>query len=461
MLRSLPSLSASSAMRVETAAQAHGDRGNHEDAIACYKQALYRKSNFPDAFAGLLKAKNYVCDWTIRGSHLNSLAAVLAVQLQLDSYDDEVLDSATHSVFFAQQLKFNNGEEGHRLAMPNAVSAFYGCLPCIQPIDALALTDVIAPRDVQRLTRRFAARARANIALSADLSLHHSVYSVNVFGKTRIHVGYLSANFGNHPVGHLLAPLLEHHNKARFFVTCYSLSPSDQSTWWKQIETGVEGCMKDLSLLSASDAARVIQTDGVNLLAHLDGHTANSYNEILALRPALIQLAFVLGFHGTHGADYLDYLVADQVVLGPRKSAGIPGTQYDIDENALVLPNSCIINGHSLEYQELLDSSDGRPTRTTYGLPEDAFVFAYFGQLDKLDPIVFATWMGILKCVPNSVLWLHVSTECVIDRLRKESGALGISERQVHFTDLVQKRERVYCNVLADLVLDTPFLVAP
>lgn len=438
-------------------AAAHGDKGNYEDAIHCYEQALSLNPNYLGAFAGLLQAKDSVCDWTMRTPHVGSLALVVAIQLQLDDYDDTILDYRRRSsASLVEQLESNNAWQKNR-------HVCRGSLPCIQPIDALALTDSIAPRDVQRLTRRFAARARANIELLAlDLFRHHhALCSIVAPNESIIHVGYISSNFWTHSIRHLFVPLFKYHNMARFCVTYYSLSPLDQLDQGAQLvksECELAGTFKDLSRITAKDAASVIHADGVHILAHLDGHTAHAHNEILALRPAPIQLTFVLGFHGTCGADYLDYLVADRIVLGPPKPPGAPGTQYDIDECALLLPNSCILNGHAMEYKNLLDDPPrGAPTRRTYGIPEDAFVFAYFGPLNWLDPVIFTTWMKILQCVPNAILWLNVcSRRSAVDRLKQECASFQVEEHRLFFTDLAERYICVSCNVLADLVLDTP-----
>ena len=160
----------------------------------------------------------------MRAPHLSSLALVVAIQLQLDNYDDTILDYRRRSsAGLVEQPESNSTwhESGH---------VFSASLPCIQPIDALALTDSIAPRDVQRLTRRFAARARANIALLALNSFrhHHALCSIAVPNERRIHVGYISSNFWTHSIRHLFAPLFKYHDMTRFCVTCYSLSPLDQ-----------------------------------------------------------------------------------------------------------------------------------------------------------------------------------------------------------------------------------------
>lgn len=432
----------------------HGDGGNYEDAIICFERALALKPHFPDAFAGLLLAKDAVCDWTSRDAHFQYLAAVLEAQLGGDGYDDALFDSLKRPSLLGNDVISVSIEDA------GTPLIFHGQLPCVQPLEALRLTTILAPRDAQRIARRFAARARANLALSTSgvFHHHHHVLSSATSGrdKTRIHVGYLSANFGNHPVSHLLAPVLVYHDRSRFLVTCYSLAPSDGTSWRTRLEHGIEGSVKDIGILSSSDAARLIHADGVHILIPLDGHTANAQNEIIALRPAPVQVGFVLGFPGTFGADYVDYLVVDEIVIGPTKPIDTLGTPHDIDEHVLILPNSCILNGHAVEHRSVLDCSAGRLARETYGLPQDAFVFAYFGDSDRIDPIIFSVWMSILKRVPNSLLWLHMNSETVIDRLKKEARGHQVIEQRLIFSNSVPRREHVFHAMLADIVLDTP-----
>jgi len=426
----------------------------------CYERALALRPHFPDAFAGLLQAKDFVCDWTSRAHHLQCLASLLEAQLVADGYDDSLLDNGKSMTSTLDDAQPGCEDSGSFRLVSCMSPVFHGHLPCVQPLDALSLTTIVAPRDAQRIARRYAARARANLALSTCGHFHHhhhaSSSATSGREKSRLHIGYLSANFGNHAIGHLLGPLLKYHDRSRFFVTCYSLTPSDGSSLRSNLEHGVEGSIKDLSSFSSSDAARLIHADGVHILAHLDGHTANARNEILALRPAPIQVGFILGFPGTFGADYIDYLVLDRIVLGPLEPARKAGTSHDIDECALILPNSCILNCHALEYDDLFENPGARPGRSKYGLPEDAFIFAYFGQLNKVDPIAYGVWMSILKRVPNSILLLIKSPESAVVHLKKAARDLQVHEQRLIFMDSAPKREHILRGVLADLLLDTP-----
>ena len=378
---------------------------------------------------------------------LRCLSAILEAQLASDEYDDSILDAmpaVTHDDGSLPEMTVG--------ACQSNLPAFHGRLPCIQPVDAMSFATVVSPRDMQRLTRRFAARARASLCLLVlDPFNYRHLRSTE---DKRIKIGYLCANFGELA----MMPLLQFHNRSRFFVICYSLTPSTGTKWCTRFESSIEGGIKDLSLLSSSDAARIINSDGVQILFGLDGHTANSNNGVLALRPAPIQAGFVLGFCATWGADYIDYLVADRIVLGLSSqqidAPHDPGTQLNIDERVLLLPNSCILNAHALVHTDLRWKSN--LNRKNFDLPDDAWVFAYLGSSSKIDPIIFGVWMSILKRVPNSVLWLCNLPEPAIPHLMNEACDYQIEEKRICFSQRAPGHKSIHQSVLADLILDTP-----
>ncbi|ETV72264.1 hypothetical protein H257_12727 [Aphanomyces astaci] len=158
-----------------------------------------------------------------------------------------------------------------------------------------------------------------------------------------------------------------------------------------------------------------------------------------------------MGFHGSMGAEYMQYIVADKIVL-PVDVAAVGYT-----EKVLYMPQSFFVNDHKQSALSVLDVDSISPSRSTYGLPEDQFVFCNFSQLYKLDPAMFGTWMHILKRVPNSVLWLlrYHHNELVETNLKAEAKAHGIRETRLHFTAVAPKEEHLKRGYLADLFLDT------
>ncbi|RHY83994.1 hypothetical protein DYB35_004706 [Aphanomyces astaci] len=158
---------------------------------------------------------------------------------------------------------------------------------------------------------------------------------------------YVSSNFGNHPLSHLMQSVFGLHDSKRIEVTCYATSSSDQSQWRRKIEADAEH-FKDLSAMTTGDAARLIHNDGIHILVNLNGYTKGARTEIFALRPAPIQVS-LMGFHGSMGAEYMQYIVADKIVL-PVDVAAVGYT-----EKVLYMPQSFFVNDHKQSALSVLD----------------------------------------------------------------------------------------------------------
>lgn len=202
-----------------------------------------------------------------------------------------------------------------------------------------------------------------------------------------------------------------------------------------------------MALLCNDAIARLINGDKIQILINLNGYTKGARNEIFAMKPAPIQVSY-MGFPGTTGATYIDYLVTDEFVSPFRYS--------DIYSEKLVhLPHCYFVNDYKQKNRDVLDPVCPHK-RSDYGLPEDKFVFACFNQLYKMDPEIFITWCNILKRVPNSVLWLLRFPAAGEMRLRAYAAAQGVKPEQIIFTDVAMKKEHIRRSSLADLFLDTP-----
>merc|ERR1712070_1312086 len=238
------------------------------------------------------------------------------------------------------------------------------------------------------------------------------------------------------------------HDRARVQVTCYALSPGNQSVWRQKIESETE-CFRDISGLPNDDAARLINQDGVHILVNLNGYTKGARNEIFALRPAPIQVSY-MGFCGTMAADYIQYLIADKHVVPET-----PEHRENYTEKLVRMPHTYFVNDHMQSAQDVLDP-DKCPTRAVYNVPEDKFVFCNFNQAYKLSPEIFDVWCNILKRVPNSILWLLRFPALSEVNIYAEAKARGIKQSRIHFTDVAPKDEHLKRGYLADLFLDTP-----
>ncbi len=391
------------------------DAGKLEDAKTALETALQIRSDYSDAFAHLVHTKMLLCDWSTWGDDQLRLGQVIQEQL---------IDQ--------QKLSQNLGSSTMLGLLP---------LPSIQPFHALSYE--LSLSELQQISRRYAAKAKLNVSL---VETHYRWQPRS--RSSRIKIGYVSSNFGNHPVSHLMQSVFGLHNRNRFDVTCYALAPHDESVWRNRIEKEVE-TFKDVSELHAGDIAQLIQNDGIHILVNLNGYTKGSKNEIFALRPCLVQIS-MMGYPGTTGADYMDYLIADVSVI-----PDVVRNYYS--EKILYMPHSYHVNDHRQTSQFVIES-DHAPTRSQYGLSEDKFVFCNFGQLSKFDPEIFKCWMNILKRVPNSVLWLLQFPNAAVENIRQEALKHGVREDQLHFTDVVPKEEHLLRGVLADLALDTPIV---
>ena len=221
----------------------------------------------------------------------------------------------------------------------------------------------------------------------------------------RIRLGYVSGNFGMHTVvqTHLLS-VFGLHNAARFEVFCYALSPSDGSPYRKRVEADCEHFATIAKRASASAAAARIAGDGLDLLVDLDGYTQGGRPQIFAFRPARVQCSY-LGFPGTMGARFLDFLVTDRVASPPRLA-------HLYSERLAYLPHTYMVTEHRQSFTGVTTAHEMAPEvrdaqRAAAGLPlQPAVVFCAFHTQYKVTGAVFGVWMEILRRVPGSVLWL-------------------------------------------------------
>ena len=261
-----------------------------------------------------------------------------------------------------------------------------------------------------------------------------------VQGLTRLKIGYVSADFREHPTAHLMRSLFRCHDRRRFEIYVYSLRDDDGSAYYRQIRDDSDRFV-DLSGMENTVAAQCIRTDGVHILVDLMAYTSFARPEIFALRPAPIQVNW-LGFPGSSGADYLDYLLVDPIVLPPDQAAFCT-------EQPAWLPECYQVNDR---WQNIAETG---MRRADHGLPDQGFVFCSFNQIQKLEPLMFAVWMRILRQVPDSVLWLHTHSEEAPERLRAEATAHGIAGERLIFAKRLPKAQHLERHRLADLFLDT------
>ncbi|MHC5673606.1 TIGR03032 family protein [Nostoc sp.] len=256
----------------------------------------------------------------------------------------------------------------------------------------------------------------------------------------RLRIGYLSNDFRNHATSHLIKSLFNLHDQANFEIFAYSFGTDDNSEYRQHIAANCEH-FRDITTLSIEESARQIYDDGIQILIDLKGYTAGSRSAILALRPAPIQVSY-LGYPGTMGAEFIDYIIGDPVVTPPEFADGF-------SEKLVTLPHSYQVN----DDQQAIASTP--VTRSEYGLPESGFVFCCFNNNYKIEPQIFDVWMRILAAVPGSVLWLLVRFPAAEDNLKREAQAWGINSDRLIFAQYHPKAEHLARHQLADLFLDT------
>ncbi|XP_062164882.1 probable UDP-N-acetylglucosamine--peptide N-acetylglucosaminyltransferase SEC [Alnus glutinosa] len=385
-------------------ASAYKDSGHVEAALKSYKQALVLRPDFPEATCNLLHTLQCVCDWDDRESKFIEVEGILQRQIKMS------------------------------------------VIPSVQPFHAIAYP--IDPMLALEISRKYAAHCSL-IASRYKLPPFNYPATLSIKGEGRsgrLRVGYVSSDFGNHPLSHLLGSVFGMHDKENVEVFCYALSPDDGTEWRQRIQSEAEHFI-DVSSMSSDMIARLINEDKIQILVNLNGYTKGARNEIFAMQPAPIQISY-MGFPGTTGASYIHYLVTDEFVSPSHFS-------HIYSEKLVHLPHCYFVNDYKQKNLDVLDPNC-QTKRSDYGLPEDKFIFACFNQLYKMDPDIFNAWCNILKRVPNSALWLLRFPAAGEMRLRAYATQRGVQPDQIIFTDVAMKHEHIRRSALADLFLDTP-----
>jgi len=256
----------------------------------------------------------------------------------------------------------------------------------------------------------------------------------------RIRLAYLSADFRIHVVGTVIGELLERHDRQRFEVFGISIGPDDGSGLRRRLVSSFDRFF-DARHESDESVARLLDRLEIDVAVDLMGHTEHCRPGILAHRPAPVQASY-LGFPGTTGAEFIDYVLADRFVA--------PFDQQPFFTEKIVhLPDSYQPTDSKREIAGKI------PKRTEIGLPEDQFVFCCFNSSSKLSPPVFDVWMRLLNSVEGSVLWLTVSDNPTRENLRREAERRGVEAGRLVLTDRVGHADYLARQVLADLFLDT------
>ncbi|HXJ02933.1 MAG TPA: tetratricopeptide repeat protein, partial [Micropepsaceae bacterium] len=256
----------------------------------------------------------------------------------------------------------------------------------------------------------------------------------------KIRIAYISTDFRAHAVAFLIVGCFEHHDNQRFETTAISLHPGDTSETRKRIETAFDRFI-NVHAMTDADVAAMMREMEIDIAIDLNGYTGDARTGILSFRPAPVQVNY-LGYPGTLGAPYVDYIIADPMVI-PAED------QIHYSEKVVYLPHAYQANDRKRRVAERT------PSRGEAGLPPTGFVFACFNNTHKVGPEMFDIWMRLLHDVEGSVLWLFEDNAIAAQNLRREAAARGVAVERIIFAPRVMPPEHLARTRLADLFLDT------
>jgi predicted O-linked N-acetylglucosamine transferase (SPINDLY family) len=266
------------------------------------------------------------------------------------------------------------------------------------------------------------------------------VASGAIWRNDRIRVAYLSSDFRRHATAFLAAELFERHDRSRFEVIGVSFGVDDGSDMRARLTSAFDRFI-DVRTQGDKEVARLIDDLRIDIAVDLNGHTLDGRPQIMSFRPAPIQASY-LGFPGTMGADFIDYIIADAIVLPFDQ-------QPHFSERIVHLPDCYQVNDRKR------GAVPNAPTRKELALPAEDVVFCCFNGAWKITPPVFDVWMRLLRAVDGSVLWLFRSNLHAEANLRDAASARGIDPRRLVFADLLPYADHLARHRLADLFLDT------
>jgi predicted O-linked N-acetylglucosamine transferase (SPINDLY family) len=258
--------------------------------------------------------------------------------------------------------------------------------------------------------------------------------------RARIRIGYFSADFHDHATAYLMAELFETHDRTRFEVFGFSFGPCRDDAMGRRLRAAFDGFV-DVRTLSDQEVALLARQMGIDIALDLKGFTTGNRVDIFAYRAAPVQVNY-LGFPGTMGAGYMDYLIADRIL--------IPEREIDhYSEKVVCLPHSYQVNDRRRPISDKIFS------REELHLPSSGFVFCCFNNNYKINAATYDGWMRILARVGGSVLWLFEDNALAAVNLRKEAAIRGIDPSRLVFGQRLPLAEHLARHRAADLFLDT------
>jgi predicted O-linked N-acetylglucosamine transferase (SPINDLY family) len=391
------------------------DIGRYADAVSCFDQALARKPDFAAAHFGrgyaLIEAKR-------PDQAIHAFEAVARIDLDYPYGLGMLLYAKRHCCDW----------RGDAELVDRIVSGIRESKRVATPLILLA-SDSAA--DKLRC---------AQILMRDKCPARQPLWRGERYRHGSIRVAYLSADLHDHAMARLAAGVFEHHDRSRFETAAFAYGPDDRSAMRTRLERAFDRFL-DVRSRSDGEIAQAIRDWEADIAVDLTGLTGPGRPGILAFRPAPVQASW-LGFAGSMGADFIDYLIADPVAIPEREQAHYP-------ERIACLPHCCLPHDSKRAIGTI-------PSREAAGLPPRGFVFASFNSAAKFTPDIFRIWMRLLARVADSVLWLPAPNAAAARHLQEEARAHAIDPERIVFAPFAPKPEdHVARLALADLFLDT------
>ena len=387
-----------------------------EEALACYGQALRLSPDTPEAYfnRGLLLRDG------------NQLESALADFSQAALLKPEAGDAVVFML--ATQLALANwhGLDARLAAMTTMIRQ-----DAAGPVSLLPLLWLTDDPDLHRISAERAAREHPPHPGTPPPPCRAP--------RARLRVGYFSGDFRNHAVSYLACGLFEHHDRDRFEIIAFS-NKNQQDAMRERLTRAFDRFI-DIADTSAAEAERLVREQEIDIAVDLSGYTAGNRLDLFARRIAPIQVNY-LGYPGTLGAPYMDYILADPTLIPPA-------SRVHYREKIAYLPHSYQVNDRDRRL------GDHLPTRGEQGLPATGFVFCCFNHVAKILPPIFGCWMRLLAALPSSSLWLLEPHPTAIRHLRREAERQGVAGERLIFAPLLPLEEHLARLRLADLFLDT------
>ncbi|KAF6522805.1 hypothetical protein HZS61_014333 [Fusarium oxysporum f. sp. conglutinans] len=362
-----------------------------------------------------------------------------------------------------------------RLRLPSGLSV--PSAPTVLPFHTF--TCPLSAKDIRVISQRNGIRISCSTLRLPWLP--STVYPPPPPPNPHLNIGYVSSDFNNHPLAHLMQSVFGFHNPSRARAICYAITASDRSVHRQQIEREAP-VFRDVSSWPADKLVEQIIKDEIHILVNLNGYTRGARNEIFAARPAPVQMSF-MGFAGTLGAEWCDYILADSTAIPPEtlrpwrgnfKITDVFKDDTEGEEEDWMYSENIIYCRDTFFCCDHAQSCDASERSVTWEqeqrrrwkmrkelfpvLSDDTIIMGNFNQLYKIEPTTFRTWLRILAQVPKAVIWLLRFPELGEANLRRTAKAWAGEEvaSRLIFTDVAPKSQHISRARVCDLFLDTP-----